>query len=264
MQNRFAAHLLPLWLLASFAAFPQTSPRVTVNGKALTETQLEVVTKVAPPELRPLIVKDPKELLRFYGFIDRMAELAEKANLDADSVVKERLAFGRKQILADELMQRYGAAHPVTAEDEQQYYEGHLDDYTSALVKVIFVPVRPTAGAKAANARADELARQLTHGANFDALAKRYPVEGNFSNVIGKRDAATPEAIRTAVFALSPGGTTAPITLSNGVYLIQLEKIGVKPLADARGEIVQQIATDRFLAWVNEVRSTVVVEPPSQ
>jgi hypothetical protein len=78
--------------------------------------------------------------------------------------------------------------------------------------------------------------------------------------VIRKSDAGIPEPIRTAVFALKKGGTTSPIVLPNGVYLLSLQDLSVKALNDVRGDVADRLANDSFRVWIAEIRKTVVVQ----
>jgi parvulin-like peptidyl-prolyl isomerase len=249
-------------LLLAAAAFAQTG-RPKVNGKALTDAEFDAVLELAPPDIRSLAAKDPQQLLKFYGLIDRLSELADKASFTMPSPMKERLALQFKQALAQAFSDQYVAEHPVAPEEEQPYYEAHKADYTFARVKTLCVPIRNTSESAAAAAKAGKLARQIREGADFDALAAQYPVEGGFANVIGKSDPKIPEGIRGAVFALQPGAVTAPVALPNGVYLLKLQAIDVKPLAEVRGDVAARLSTERFYAWLDSVRQSVTIEPPS-
>jgi parvulin-like peptidyl-prolyl isomerase len=230
-----------------------------VNGKPVTEAELTAVLKLAPAELSAVLSKKPDELLRYYGLVDRLAGLAEKANLAAESPFKEQLELARKQLLATAISDRYFTDHPVTPEEEQQFYSAHKDGYTSALVKGICVPIESAAKAAEASAKAEELAKQIGTPADFDGMAAKYPIR-DFSNTIGKADAKIPEAVRSAVFGLKPGSHTSPIVLPSGVYILRLESLTVKPLAEVRGDVVQQLSAERFFAWMAEVRKSVTVE----
>ncbi|MBS1855535.1 MAG: peptidyl-prolyl cis-trans isomerase [Acidobacteria bacterium] len=217
----------------------------TVNGRTVSQAELDAIIKLAPAEVRPVISKDPQELLRYYGVVDRLATMAEKDGLANESPLKEELALARMQLLATATSGRYFNEHPVSAADEQQYYAAHIDVFTSARVK----GAKPPAGSSAASP-----------GADFDALAAKYP-NHDFADVIGKTDANVPEAIRTAIFELKPGGVTKPIALPGGVYLFRLEGVDVKPLDEVRGQISQRVGNERFLQWMADIRKSVTVEP---
>ena len=237
----------------------QDAPPAIVNGKPVTKAELDLLLKLAPAELQAMLSKNPGALLDYYGFVDRVAELAEKGNMAAESPVKERLSVARKQILADAANERFFNDHPSTREDEEKFYSEHLDDYTSALVKVVYVPIRQAGDEPAAKAKAESLVKQLGMGAEFDELAEKYPL-ADFRNVIKKSDTGVSEPIRTAVFALKKGGTTGPIVLPNGVYLLRLQDLSVKALNDVRGDVADRLANDRFRAWIAEIRNSVTVQ----
>jgi hypothetical protein len=230
-----------------------------VNGKPVTKAELDAILKLAPVELQAVLAKDPNALLQYYGLVDRVSEMAEKSKLAEQSPIKEQLLLARKQILTNASYERYFIDHPTTRENEEKFYAEHLDDYTSALVKVAYVPIRAPGDEAAAKTKAESLVKQLGMGATFDEHAEKYPL-AEFPNVIKKSDTQTPEPIRTAVFALKKGGTTSPIVLPNGVYLLRLQDLSVKALNDVRGEVADRLANDSFRAWIAEIRKSVTVE----
>jgi len=63
-------------------SFPDVpKPWRALDGKPVTQSQLEALIELVPQDQRPAMTGDPDELLRFYGFIMRMAEFAEKEKL---------------------------------------------------------------------------------------------------------------------------------------------------------------------------------------
>jgi len=69
----------------------QEMVRGTVDGKPVTQAQLETLLELVPAEQRGPLSADPEELLRFYGFVMRMSEIAEKDKLAQQSPWKEQL-----------------------------------------------------------------------------------------------------------------------------------------------------------------------------
>jgi PPIC-type PPIASE domain len=256
-SNRSARLFLIVLGCASTAASQERHP--IVNGKPVSESELAAVLKLAPAELSSVLSKNPDELLRYYGLVDRLAGLAEKANLPSGSPLKEQIELARKQLLATAISDRYFSDHPVTPEDELQFYAAHKDEYTAALVKGLCVPVESSGKAADARAKAESLAKQIQSGAEFDALAAEYPIR-DFGNVISKTDKTVPEPIRSAVFALTPGRDTAPIPLAGGVFILRLQSVSVKPLNEVRGDVVQRVSNERFFNWMAEIRKAVTVE----
>jgi parvulin-like peptidyl-prolyl isomerase len=261
MYNGAMIFLRRLLLVApiAFVLCAEDASLPVVNGKPVTKAELDAILKLAPAELQAALSKDPRALLEYYGMVDRVSEMAEKAGLSEQSPIKEQLVLARKQILTNAAYERYFKDHPTTPEDEAKFYAEHLDDYTSALVKVIYLPVNRTGEESAAKAKAEALVKQLGMGAAFDELAEKYPLAG-FPNVIKKSDTSIPQAIRAAVFAVKKGGVTNPVVLPNGVYLVQMHDLSVKPLNDVRGDVADRLLNDRFSAWVAEIRKSVTVE----
>jgi parvulin-like peptidyl-prolyl isomerase len=250
---------MKLLLLVACIVGGLSAQTATVNGKPVSQGELDALLKFAPAELRSVLTKDPSELLRYYGLVDRMAEIAEKDNLPGESPLKEQLALARKQILTNAVYERFFTEHPSTPESEQKFYAAHIDDYTSALVKTAFVPIHAPEDESAARSKAQSLVKQLAMGAEFDELVEKYPADG-FPAVFKKSDANVPQAIRTAVFALKKGETTTPIVLSIGVYLVRLQEISVKALDEVRGDVAQRLSTEGFFAWIEGIRKTVVID----
>lgn len=261
MSFRRISKVLLLVLPMAMSLPAEDAPLPIVNGKQLTQAEFDALLKVAPPDLTVNVGKDPAPLLRYYGMLQRVSEMAEKAKLSEDSALKEELRLTRMTILTNATFAKYLNDHPSTPDDQEKYYAEHLADYTSALVKVVYIPIGQAGEENVANAKAQSLVKQLAMGAEFDELAEKYPLAG-FPNVIKKSDRSIPEAIRTAVFALKKNGVTAPIALPNGVYLFRLQDLSVKALNDVRGDVELGVSNDRSRAWMLAIDKSITVEIP--
>jgi parvulin-like peptidyl-prolyl isomerase len=124
-----------------------------------------------PEALRSKIADNPEEILRSYGVSQRLAEMAESLG----SPYREQVMVAHKNALAAWMTNHYYVGHPVSAEEQQKYYDAHRDDYMVARLKTICVPIRSEDEAASAKAKAEELRKQLSEGADFAALAARYP-----------------------------------------------------------------------------------------
>jgi parvulin-like peptidyl-prolyl isomerase len=231
--------------------------RGTVDGKPVNQAQMEALIGLVPEQLRGAIAGSEQELLRYYGYISRMAEMADKAKLADQSPYKEQLELGRKSVLAAAMIAERSKDLNVTNADVDKYYKDHADEFTTAEVTVVQVPIKNEASAGESKAKADALWKQVQAGADFAALAKEYPVEGDFHTF--KKSDAIPAEIKDAVFQLKPGGVTPPVARPNAVFLFRLDKVTVKPLQDARGDIMRDMQEKRLQMWMNEVRKSVVV-----
>jgi PPIC-type PPIASE domain len=255
MSRRF----LLLGFLPVVLSAQKPTPSV-VNGHPVSQAELDSILKLAPAELKSVVLNNPEELLRYYGTVDRLAELAEKQHLADESPTKEQLMVARKQVLADALTNHYFSAHPVLPEDEKKYYETHLDDFTVAHIKGLCVPIATAAEATSAQAKAEQLAQQLRDGADFTAVAAKYPLPQGIPNTISQTDKKIPDAIRALLFVRKPGEFTPPIPTPNGVYIFRVDKIETKPFSEARVEANNLAGLQAFSEWLEGVRKTVDVK----
>ena len=228
--------------LLAAAAASQAQTVAIVNGKPVTQAELDFVKSTIPPELRQALGTQ-ETLLRYYGFMSRMAEEAEKAGLADKSPYKEQLAMQRKMLLGQAMQTEYGRSTPVTAADEQKYYEEHRDLFRQAAV----VSLRLKDAAEA-----EQVRKQIAAGADAAALAKEHP--GEYTS-IRACDTDVPSEIRKAVFGAKAGDVVVA-----GAYLIKVEKIAPMTLEESRGFASKAFADERYQAWMNRINQSVTVE----
>jgi parvulin-like peptidyl-prolyl isomerase len=233
--------------------------RAKVNGKPVTQAQLEALIALIPPEQRPAIAGNPDELLRYYGFVSRMAEMAEQSKLAEQSPYKEQLELSRKSVLAQAEMETHERGSQISNAEVEQYYNAHQDRFTTANITVAQVPIKNDSEAAAAKTKAESLWNQLQSGGKFDDIAKQYPVDGDFKS-FKKTDASVPAEIKDAVFQLKPGRLTKPISRANGVFIVRLDGLEVKPLREVSGDIMKSMLDARYQEWLAAVRASVVIE----
>jgi len=245
--------------LAVFDVCAQAPDQVrgVVDGKPVNQAQLEALINLVPEQQRGAIATNQEELLRYYGFVSRMAEMAEKQKLGEMSPYKEQLELGRKTVMAVAAMSEYSKNLGITSAEVEKYYEDHKDTFTTANVTVVQVPIASDAEAESVKARAEALWKQLKAGGDFSASAKKYPVEGDFHSF--KKSDPIPAEIKDAVFALKPGEITRPVARPNAVFILRLDSLTVKPLQDARGDVLKTLQDAKFQAWMDGVRKSVVV-----
>ncbi|HKA00072.1 MAG TPA: peptidylprolyl isomerase [Candidatus Solibacter sp.] len=246
-------------LLALSAPFvwAQDMVRGKVDGKPVTQSQLEALIELVPQDQRSAMTGDPDELLRFFGFIMRMAEIAEKDKLAEMSPYKEKLEMSRKFGLAVAEMSEHGRGMDIPAAEVQKYYDEHKDNFTTINVTVAQVPVKSEADLPGAQDKAEALWKKLQAGADFNAMVKEYPVDGGFKSF--KKSDAMPAPIKDAILQLKPGQVTKPVSRANGVFLIRLDSIDVKPLQDARGDVLKTMQDASYQKWMDSIRKSVVI-----
>src|SRR5215471_3318023 len=122
-------YMRKLALVVTIAVFgvaqtPQ-QPRGIVDGKPVNQAELEALVNLVPEQQRAAIASSPEELLRYYGFVTRMAEMAEKAKLWEQSPYKEQLELGRKTVLAVAQIEQYSKNLNISNAEVDKYYEDH-------------------------------------------------------------------------------------------------------------------------------------------
>jgi len=235
----------------------QEMVRGTVDGKPVTQAQLETLLELVPAEQRGPLSADPEELLRFYGFVMRMSEIAEKDKLAQQSPWKEQLELGRRWVLTLAEMSEHGKGSMPSNAEVEKYYEAHKDAYTTIFVTVAEVPIKNASEVADALEKANDLSKKIEGGGDFTAIAKQYPESPEFKSF--KKSDKLPPEIKDPVLQLKPGKVTKPILRPSGVFLIRLDKVEVTPLDNIRGDIVRDLQNDQYQTWMNGIRKSVVI-----
>jgi hypothetical protein len=235
----------------------QEMVRGTVDGKPVTQAQLETLLELVPAEQRGPLSADPEELLRFYGFVMRMSEIAEKDKLAQQSPWKEQLELGRRWVLTLAEMSEHGKGSMPSSAEVEKYYEAHKDAYTTIFVTVAEVPIKNASEVADALEKANDLSKKIEGGGDFTAIAKQYPESPEFKSF--KKSDKLPPEIKDPVLQLKPGKVTKPILRPSGVFLIRLDKVEVTPLDNIRGDIVRDLQNDQYQTWMNGIRKSVVI-----
>jgi peptidyl-prolyl cis-trans isomerase D len=166
-----------------------------------------------------------------------------------------------------------GGPAQVSDADAQAYYNGHLDQYkTPEQVKTrhILITVAKGADAKtdaAAKAKAEDVLKQLKAGGNFAELAKKYSDDPGSKDQGGELPmiptSGLDPAYAQAAMQLNPGQTSGLVRSSFGYHIIQTEAkdtAHVKPLAEVKASIVEQLQTQKSAAAAQGYAAQLVAE----
>ena len=270
-----------LW--AQTPADPANVPPETVigivDGVKVTAADLQQVMTSSAPALQETLKKNPTELLRYYGFIQRLAGLAESAKLDQESPQRERLRIVRMQILAEGQLTAGYSQFEVLPEEQRKYYDDNRSRYASAKVRVIYLPFMANppkpAGPKVdkimteaeARAKAEKLVRELRAGADFVALVKQHSEhaesaakDGDFGTIRGADN--YPEEIKKAVLGAKAGAIAGPIRLANGYYIFRVDESNTQTYDQVKSDVYSELKDQRWRAWMDKVRSSVEIKLP--
>jgi peptidyl-prolyl cis-trans isomerase C len=187
-----------------------------VNDAKLTDADLQ---RLIPPELRDGISgSEIRDILDRWVQSELLYQRARKDGIENDPQVEARLNEIRRDLLADEFLQRELSTRVhVSNEELQAYYQAHLPEYTQELqLKHILVNTRAEAeeilGLVRAGTSFEELARQRSR----DATAAR----GGDLGFLGK--GAMNPAFEPYVFGLSPGQVAGPIATTFGFHVVKV------------------------------------------
>ena len=201
------------------------------------------------------------------------ADLEEARAPTVASVGGEEVFGAFPQDYREELIRRQALAGKVqeaiapTPELEQarEYYEQNRSDFAAVCVSHIFASAER--GPDAARARIEDLARQLSEGADFRVLAAEQsddPAAAAQGGSLGcqPRGALLP-AFEEVAFALPVGQVSDPVETDVGFHLILVDERRELPFEEVQNQVLDALEGERvpvFAAFVNEVTCEAEVE----
>jgi parvulin-like peptidyl-prolyl isomerase len=257
-----------LWAQTAASAPPasqQLAPETvvaTIDGRKVTVEELRRFVSVLPAQSQKAIAQNRKEFLQQYALLTRLAQEAEKSKLDQQTPYREQLQASRVQTLANAFLNEKFNSFPVQASEQEKFYKEHPDRYGQVKVKVLYVafsatPPPASAGGKKslteaeAKAKIEKLLAQARAGADLVRLVKENSddatsaaKDGDFG--VMRRSDNLPEAVKSAVFALKQGEISEPVRQPNGFYLFRADEISLRPYAEVKDEIFNELRKVRF------------------
>ena len=246
----------------------QTVIAVFDDGVKLTMADFKKIFSVLPPDNQPMALRDLKNFLQQWGFMRKLAQMAEKQKLDLEPPAKEQLEYSRLMILSQAKLAE--ALNSMTVEPAEivKFYDTEKERFKEVRVKAIYVSFGT--GAKAATedeakAKATRLLAEIRGGADFVKLVKENSEDetskakdGDFATL--RRNDNIPDAIRAAVFSLKQGEVTEPVRQPNGFYLLRADEVRYRPLSQVRDEIFTQLKQQHYGQWLAQTNKETKVE----
>ncbi len=201
---------------------------LTVSNQAATDAYLKQATKVkfqyavlSAADVRKQINPSDAELKAFFQ---------QNAARYAHAIPETR----KVQYVAFALNQVPGGSPKVSDADIQRYYNEHQQQFSvpeEVRVRHILIAVPQKADAKtvaAAQAKAEDILKQLKNGANFADLAKKYSDDPGSKTQGGElgfiQHGATVPAFDQTAFSLQPGQLSGVIRTQFGFHILQVEQ----------------------------------------
>jgi parvulin-like peptidyl-prolyl isomerase len=247
------------------------------DGAKYTMAEFRGFFAALSPNQQQMLMKDPAEALHQLAVLRKMTQMAEEKKLQEQTPYKQAIEQQRMSVLSGALINETLNSFMVEPADIVKSYESNKNKYSEVKVKAIYIAYSDDAATKAApkakkplteseaKAKADKLLAQIKGGADFVKLVKENSddeasreKDGDFPTL--RPSDNIPDAFRAAIFSMKQGETTPPLKQPNGYYLLRVEQVTVKPLADVRSEIYNEIKDKRFAVWMENLNRTTKVD----
>ncbi len=275
-----AAAAQPSGRAAAFLALPPDTIVATVDGEEIRAVQLQVIVRNLSPGQAESALQNPQLMVEQFGLMRRLAMMAEKAGLDQKSPLKEQLAYNRMMALAPAQLQAREDEMQVTREEVESFYQRNQDRFTTARIKLIYIPFSPNSGQKGpdgkpilseaeAKAKAESLYAELQKGADFVKLVKEHSGDAASASKDGdygtlRQSDSLPEEVKAAVFGLKAGEVSRPVRQPNGFYIFRADEVLVEPLEKVRSEVTNGLMNGRVDNWVQSITKSLQVRIPDE
>lgn len=237
--NRLRSDYTAQVLRDSIAGSQFTSRSNVLNLLALGEERREVsAAQISADNYIARVQVDPAAARQYYDKHPEEFKSPESARVEY--VVLSVAALLPQVSVSDEEINKYYAEHQAQFGEPEQRRARHI------LIGV--AQDAPTAASEAARAKAEQILAELKQNpTRFAALAKQHSQDSGSAEQGGDLGffarGAMVKAFEDAVFALTPGGLSAPVQTPFGWHIIQLTEIKPAKIA-ALAEVREKIAAD--------------------
>ncbi|HAR43372.1 MAG TPA: peptidylprolyl isomerase [Bdellovibrionales bacterium] len=234
-----------------------------VNGKAITDKDLDTALAGIPDAQRETILKDANSKRQIInGLVEQelLAQAAEKEKLDQTPDFKSALEGFRKQYLANRLLQK-NLGPEVNEKAVKKFYEKNKNRYSTDMVHAQHILVATEEQAR------EMLKKAKAPGADFQELAEKNSKDPSAKNNRGDlgffgRDRMVPEFTEPA-FKASEGEIIGPVKTGYGYHVIKIikKKFGkVMDFADVELKAQNDLRQELAQSFVGKLRKDAKVE----
>ncbi|MEO8681641.1 MAG: peptidylprolyl isomerase [Vicinamibacterales bacterium] len=256
------------------ALLPMESFHQNVNAEIMAELRKKALVQIVDDELqyqdavkRGLAVKDPEVDAALAKAVARYP--SRKAFNDAlaqsgASLADMRRELRRRLLITKAHEQRVMARCVVDREEAQRYFKEHPDRFIEPErlhIRAITLGVDPSSGEsgwKAARERAEDVRKQLTGGAAFEDLARKYSTDpsgqkGGDMGVLHRGSLS--EGFETVATGLPIGQPSPVVETIYGYHIFEVTEVlppQPRSFADVGARLQQDLSTERCAATGNE------------
>jgi peptidyl-prolyl cis-trans isomerase C len=258
--------LLALLLVGGFwnlnSALAASDPVLAkVNGAEIHESDLAVaeadIGESLPKEVQP--EKRREVLLTYLVNVNLLAQAAEKQKADQEPNFAKRIAFARKKVLVQTLMEQE-TKKATTDAAIKKFYDEKAKPQTEVHARHILVETEE---------QAKDAEAQLKKGADFAELAKTMSKDpGSDGGDLGyiTKEQVVPEFGKVA-FSLAKGKISDPVKTQFGWHIIKVEDTRERkppPLDAVKDQIKAKLTQDATEAMMHKLRADAKIEMTAQ
>jgi peptidyl-prolyl cis-trans isomerase C len=241
----------------NFAAAQSDPVLAKVNGIEIHQSDLALAETDVGEGVPPDTPADKRRafLLQYLINVNMLAQAAEKRGADKTADFPKRIAFARKKVLVQALMEQETKSATSDAAIKK-FYDEKAKPEIEVHARHILVETE---------AEAKDVAAQLKKGANFEELANKLSKDtGSKGGDLGyiTKGQVVPE-FGNAAFALAKGKVSEPVKSQFGWHIIKVEDKRERkppPFEAVKGQIKAKLSQDAREAMIKKLHSEAKIE----
>jgi hypothetical protein len=259
------------------AAIPADTVVMKVGTRQFTKADIDMVISTLPPQVQTALAsRGKKDLGDQYALLQALSQQAEAQHLDQSPQFKQKLAFQKAQLEAQEAFEALNSRADVTPEEIQQYYNAHLDDYDEITVRQIIVrkkaaepgsdPAHAAAAASSgpglsvadAKTRAEAIRKELLAGTDIKKITDEFKSPGDViidAEPRTIRHGGMRQDMEKVAFGLKEGEVSEPVDVPQALVLFQVIKHSHSDLKSVTPEIEKKLKQEKVQASIDSVKN---------
>ena len=208
--------------------------------------------------------KDRRSLGDDYASVLMLSQQAVANHLDATPEIRRQLTVDRMQILSDAQFASLMRQAKPSAEEINQYYSSHLEDFDRVKIRRLFIWKVGTGSGNtkglapdAARARADAILQASKSGGDPEKLAEAF--KGSEEGLLDAEPipfarGVLPAKLEKVAFALKPGDWAEGDDTPDKLILLHLVERDRRPLSEVSPFIEQKVQGQKMQVKLDEMK----------
>lgn len=259
--SRVSTGLAAAALFAALALPAMAQNVAVVNGKAVPQSRVDILTAQVKKSGRPITPEIEKQIKDEVVAREVFLQQAQKEGLEGTDDFKNQMELARQTILIRDLFAKWQEKNPVTDEEAKAEYDKFVASNGGKEYKAHHILVDNEKEAKAIIAK-------LKKGAKFEDIAKKESKDTGSGAKGGELDWASPNSyvpdFTAALIKLKKGQVTdEPVKTQFGYHVIRLDDVRDAKLPDfaqVEPQIKQQLAQQKLAKYQEDLRAKAKIE----